>query len=114
VITLPGGSQLTRLDGHEKGIDVRIALDIMRQAIDGTCDVALVFSKDQDLSEVVDEVKLISQQQDRWIRLACAFPESPATGKQRGVNGTEWIRIDRALYDRCLDPLDHRPKTVQP
>jgi uncharacterized LabA/DUF88 family protein len=33
-----------------------------RQAIDGTYDVALLFSQDQDLSEVVDEVKLIAQQ----------------------------------------------------
>ena len=110
VVSLPDGSQQARLVGHEKGIDVRIALDVVRLAIDGVLDVALLFSQDQDLSEVVDEVKLVSQQQGRWIRLACAFPESPTSGKQRGVNGTEWIRIERALYDRCLDPLDHRPK----
>ena len=109
-IQLPDGTQHTSLVGHEKGIDVRIALDIVRQAIDGTYDVALLFSQDQDLSEVVDEVKAIAQQESRWIRVACAFPESPASGKRRGVNGADWIRIDRALYDTCLDPSDYRPK----
>lgn len=113
-IQLPDGTQHTSLVGHEKGIDVRIALDIVRQAIDGTYDVALLFSQDQDLSEVVDEVKLIAQQESRWIRVACAFPESPASGKRRGVNGADWIRIDRALYDTCLDPGDYRPKTSAP
>ena len=100
--------------GHEKGIDVRIALDVVRQAIDGSYDVALLFSQDQDLSEVVDEVKLVARQTNRWIRVACAYPESPASGTQRGVNGADWIRIDRTLYDSCLDPGDYRPKTTSP
>ncbi len=113
-VQLPDGSQHSSLVGHEKGIDVRIALDVVRQAIDGTYDVALLFSQDQDLSEIVDEVKLIARQQSRWIRVACAFPESPASGKQRGVNGADWIRIDRSLYDGCLDPGDYRPKPPTP
>jgi len=40
------------LVGEEKGIDVRIAIDVLSCAIRGSCDVALVFSQDQDLSEV--------------------------------------------------------------
>jgi len=113
-IRLPDGTQHTSLVGHEKGIDVRIALDVVRQAIDGSFDVALLFSQDQDLSEVVDEVKLVARQTKRWIRVACAYPESPVSGAQRGVNGAEWIRIDRALYDSCLDPADYRPRPAAP
>jgi hypothetical protein len=60
--------------------------------------VALVFSQDQDLSEAADEVKAISVQQGRSIKVACAFPLSPTTENRRGINGTEWIPIDRAAY----------------
>ena len=52
-------------------------------------DVALVFSQDQDLSEVADEIKSISFIQNRWIKMACAFPVSPTYGNARGINSTE-------------------------
>ena len=73
-------------------------------------DVAVIFSQDQDLSELADEVKSISRQQDRWIKLACVFPASPTYGNARGINNTDWVQIDRAFYDACLDPNDYRPK----
>ncbi len=102
-------TQIVRV-GHEKGIDVRIALDMVRLAIEGSYDVALVFSQDQDLSEVADEVRMISKQQKRWIKIASAYPASPAYTNRRGINNTEWVTIDKALYDACVDPLDYRPK----
>jgi hypothetical protein len=98
------------LVGQEKGIDVRIALDVVRLARENCYDVALIFSQDQDLSEVADEVRAISIQQARWIKIACAFPVSPTAENRRGINGTDWIRIDRVTYDGCLDPNDYRPK----
>ncbi len=73
-------------------------------------DVALIFSQDQDLSEAAVEVKAISVQQARWIKVPCAFPFSPTTENRRGINATEWIHIDRATYDACLDPNDYHPK----
>ena len=42
--------------------------------------------------------------------MACAFPTSPVVPKPRGINGTDWIKIDRAAYDACLDTRDYRPK----
>ena len=114
IVKLPGGGSTTVLVGSEKGIDVRLALDIVAAARDNTCDVALVFSQDQDLSEVADEVRAISIQQDRWIKLACAFPVSPTYNNTRGINKTDWLRIDRATYDACLDPRDYRPKEANP
>jgi uncharacterized LabA/DUF88 family protein len=110
IVNLPGGGPTSVLVGSEKGIDVRLALDIVAAARDNTCDVALVFSQDQDLSEVSDEVLAISIQQDRWIKLACAFPISPTYNNTRGINKTDWLRIDRATYEACLDPRDYRPK----
>lgn len=107
-VKLPDGFVYTFLHGEEKGIDVRIALDIIGQAVRNELDVAVVFSQDQDLSEVADEIRVIAKQQDRWIRIACAYPISPASTNKRGINGTQWIKIDRRLYDACVDGKDYR------
>jgi uncharacterized LabA/DUF88 family protein len=109
-VRLPNGQTHTFLVGQEKGVDVRLALDIVSMAYQKAYDVALVFSQDQDLSEVADEIRQIARQQIRWIRIACAYPSSPASANRRGINGTDWIKIDRATYDACLDPRDYRPK----
>ena len=109
-VQLPGGQQHTFLVGEEKGIDVRIAIDVIRLASRNQYDVAVIFSQDQDLSEAADEVRLIAREQNRWIKLAAAFPFSPTTVNRRGINKTDWLRIDRATYDRCLDPRDYRPR----
>jgi uncharacterized LabA/DUF88 family protein len=109
-VRLPDGTNHTFLVGQEKGVDIRIALDIVRAVRLNECDVALVFSQDQDLSEVADEIRTIAREHDRWVRIASAFPFSPTTLNKRGVNSTDWIRIDRATYDACLDPHDYRLK----
>jgi uncharacterized LabA/DUF88 family protein len=109
-VQLPGGGTTTVLVGQEKGIDIRLALDAVRMAREDQYDVAIIFSQDQDLSEVADEVRGISVAQNRWIKLACAFPVSPTYDNTRGINKTDWIEIDRAVYDACLDPNDHRLK----
>lgn len=55
---------------------MRIALDIIRLAHRREYDVALVFSQDQDLSEAADEIRVIAQEQERWIKIASSFPVS--------------------------------------
>lgn len=109
-IRLPDGNAHTILVGDEKGIDVRLAIDIIGMALKQEYDVAVVFSRDQDLSEVADEIKLISRTQDRWISMASAYPTSPAAKHFRGINNTQWVKIDRAIYDQCIDTRDYRPK----
>jgi uncharacterized LabA/DUF88 family protein len=109
-VKLPDGSFHAFLDGDEKGIDVRIALDVIRLAHQQSYDVAVLFCRDQDLSEVATELRIISQEQGRWIKMASADPYSPAVKGVRGINNTDWIRIDRATYDRCIDTRDYRPK----
>jgi uncharacterized LabA/DUF88 family protein len=110
IVRLNDGSTQTVRVGHEKGIDVRIALDVVRLALDGAYDVALIFSQDQDLSEVADEVRAISAKQRRWIKVASAFPTSSSYNNRRGINNTEWVPIDKLLYDTCIDPIDYRPR----
>jgi len=109
-VKLPDGTSHAFLAAEEKGVDVRIAPDVIRLAHRRDYDVALVFSQDQDLSEVAAEVRVISEEQTRWIKMASAFPVSPAARNKRGVNSTDWIRIERAGYDACIDPRDYRPK----
>lgn len=110
-IVLPDGSESTVLVGQEKGIDVRIALDVVRMARERLFDVAILFSQDQDLPEVAVEVRSIARSQDRWIKIACAFPVSPTYENERGINHTDWIPIDRQTYNGCLDPNDYRMKS---
>ena len=110
LVSLPNGNMTTTLVGREKGIDIRLALDVVRGALDKRYDVALIFSQDQDLSEATREIRSISRQQKRWIKVACAFPFSPTLRNKRGINGTDWIKIDRATYDACVDPNDYRRK----
>ncbi|MDW8031906.1 MAG: NYN domain-containing protein, partial [Candidatus Bipolaricaulota bacterium] len=100
----------TFLAGEEKGIDVRIAIDVIRLAHRNEYDVALIFSQDQDLSEVAEEVGTIAREQHRWIKVASAFPISPTSRNRRGIEKTDWIPIDRATYDACLDRRDYRPR----
>jgi uncharacterized LabA/DUF88 family protein len=109
-LTLPDGTQKTVLVGQEKGIDVRLALDIIRLAHQSAYDVAVVFSQDQDLSEVADEIRAIAREQSRWIKMASAFPASPTSRNRRGINKTDWLAVTRETYDACLDRRDYRDK----
>lgn len=111
LVKAPDGSEFSIREGHEKGIDVRLALDVIRLALDNAFDVALVFSQDQDLSEIADEIRSIGRRNSRWLKIASAFPARPDSVNPRGINKTDWIPIDQATYERCLDPLDHRPKS---
>jgi uncharacterized LabA/DUF88 family protein len=107
-VRLADGAEFSFLAGEEKGIDVRIALDVIRMAHRNEYDVALLFSQDQDLSEVSSEIRVIAREQNRWIKIACAFPSSPTSRNRRGIDKTDWVPIDRATYDACLDRRDYR------
>ena len=109
-IRLPDGSEQSVLVGQEKGIDVRLALDVVRCARANLCDVVVIFSQDQDLSEVADEIRMIAAEQGRWIKIASAFLDSPTMRNRRGINKTDWMKIARSDYERCVDTNDYRPK----
>ena len=73
-------------------------------------DVALIFRQDQDLSELGSLIRQVAGFQNRWIKIASAFPDSPAAPNRRGINRTDWCPIDKPVYDACIDPRDYRPK----
>lgn len=109
-IKLKGGAQVSTLKGREKGVDVRIALDMVRAARQRRGQVLVVFSQDQDLTEAVDEVRTIAHDAGHHIHIASAYPSSPTYRNTKGLDRTQWIRIDLATYDACLDTRDYRPK----
>jgi uncharacterized LabA/DUF88 family protein len=104
------GSTAVEMIAHEKGIDVRLALDVMRLTLNNQLDVVVIFSQDQDLSELANEIREISRTADRWVKVVSAYPDSPTSSPKRGINGTDWFQMDKAFYDACLDPYDYRPK----
>jgi uncharacterized LabA/DUF88 family protein len=107
-IRLPDGSTHTFLSGEEKGIDVRLALDALDLAHRDEYDVAIIFSQDQDLSELADLIRSLAKLQNRWIKIASAFPDSPTVHDRRGIDRTDWCPVHRATYDACIDPRDYR------
>ena len=108
-VSLPNGSdQENVVARQEKGIDIRISLDIAKMARLGHLDVAVIFSQDQDLAEVAEEIREIARSEDRWLKIVSAFPVSPTASASRGINKTDWFRMNRAFYDACLDPMDYR------
>jgi uncharacterized LabA/DUF88 family protein len=91
----------------EKGIDVSIAVDSIRYAIEDRFEVCLFFSQDSDLDPAVKEIKEVAKSNGRSYHLASAFP---STGSGFGIPGTEAIQIDKSTYDSCIDPRDFFPK----
>jgi uncharacterized LabA/DUF88 family protein len=112
-IQLPDGTEKIVTTPQEKGVDIRLALDVVSLARKRQFDVAIIFSQDQDLAELVQELIDISGEQSRWIKIASAFPSGPNASAVRGIDKAEWIRMDQALYDGCLDSRDYRPKSTR-
>jgi len=103
-VQVPGMGAYSFLAGEEKGIDVRLALDALDVAHRDQFDVALIFSQDQDLSELASLIRQVAGFQNRWIKIASAFPDSPAAVNRRGSNCTDWYPNDKATYDACIRP----------
>lgn len=107
----PNGEENVSLHTGEKGIDVRIALDMVRAAYEKTADVFVVFSQDQDLREACMEVKRIKEDQKNSVRICSAFPLSDKSPNARGIRDVEKISIDLETYNQCLDGRSyHRSK----
>ncbi|NUR33872.1 MAG: NYN domain-containing protein [Gemmatimonadaceae bacterium] len=101
---------------REKGIDLRIGLDMVRLARSRAYDVLVVFSQDNDLGEATDDVKRIAAEQGRFIKVASAYPCGVAAKhpkRRRGIDRTDWIKLTRAEYDACLEAVP-TPASVAP
>ena len=97
--------------GQEKGVDVSLAIDLIHLTYEQRYDVAIIVSQDWDFGPAVRLAKEIAKNQGRLLHFESAFVVGPNTTYDRGVPGTYWVRIDKILYDACLDPTDYRHQT---
>ena len=96
--------------GQEKGVDVSLALDLVRATYDQEYDVAIIVSQDADFGPAVRLAKRVAQSQNRQLTFESAFPYAAGKVARRGVPGTTWVHIDQATYDSCFDPRNYRPR----
>ena len=95
--------------GQEKGVDVSLALDLVRATYEQRYEVAIIVSQDSDFGPAVSLAREIARSQNRSLLFESAFPIGPGISP-RGVPGTTGVHIDQAVYDACFDPRDYRPK----
>ena len=97
---------------QEKGIDLKLGLDLVRLARNRAYDAAIIFSQDGDLVEAVEEVHEIAREQNRWIQVECAYPVAPGVNSWP-IRRTIPRQITKAIYDTCIDRTDYRVAATQ-
>lgn len=103
----PGGFKV--LSAREKGIDLRIGLDVVAAARRSDCANVMIVSRDQDFREVVEDVSTMSAFTGREIGLWSAYPKVDGSrALNRGIDGTREIEVTLADYDDLRDPADYR------
>ena len=95
-------------NGQEKGVDVSIAVDLIRLTYEQLYEVAIIVSQDWDFGPAVRLAKQIAQKQSQNLVFESAFCVGPGTKSYRGIPGTTWVKIDQAMYYACYDPRDYR------
>lgn len=90
---------------REKGIDVRLAIDMVRFGRKGLFDVAVVVSEDSDLDEAVQDLYDL-RDHERWLAVENALP----LGTTPGVRKPRWLAsakrrrpISPAMFGKIRD-----------
>lgn len=94
--------------GQEKGVDVSLAIDLIRLTYEKEYDAVIIVSCDWDFGPAVKLARKIAQDQGRNVLLQSAFPHERNRYNRRGIQGTEWLYITKSLYDACIDTRDYR------
>ena len=87
--------------GREKGVDVRIAIDLLRLGQKGLYDVAIVVSEDSDLNEAIRDVYEL-RDYERWIAVENALPWSK-NSHAKWLAAKRKRRIEETMSDRVAD-----------
>ncbi len=91
------------LVGREKGIDTRLALDLIRLALDNVYDLAIVVSGDSDMDEAVREVFDLRPFLGRWISVENGAPRAAGKKYVRLQSCTYVTYIDEAMFKIVSD-----------
>ena len=101
--------------GQEKGVDVSLAIDLIRLTYEQQYDVAILVSQDWDFGPAVKLARQIGASEGRGLSFESWFPYEPGGSRsKRGVPSTTWGHIDRPTYDSWNDPRDFRPAKSGP
>jgi uncharacterized LabA/DUF88 family protein len=101
------GNEIRRVYGHEELV-VRMVLDVASLFYDDTYDVALFFSRDPALTQVVRDLRNDAETDGTWLKFASAVPYENGPQGFRGVNETDWIHFNHDMYVHCIDKNDYR------
>lgn len=88
---------------HEKGVDVKLAIDLIRLTYEKQYEVAIILSQDRDFEPAINLAREIAQDQGRQIAFESHFIIGDSS---RGIPETTWMAIDKTTYDACLDTQD--------
>lgn len=88
--------------GREKGVDVRIALDLARLGTKGLYDVAIIVSEDSDLDEAARDVYGL-RDEERWIAVENALPWAPHSSPRWLPSVKRHRRITAEMFERVQD-----------
>lgn len=94
--------------GHEKGVDVSIAIDLVHATHEMRYENAILVSQDHDLAPAVKLSKHVAREQGRAVVIESAFPVLQRHQQSRPIPGTVAVPIDKETYDLCYDPTDYR------
>ena len=100
---------ITHDQAREKGIDLRIGLDMLRLARHGEYDVAVLVSEDSDLNQAVDELMDLRDELGIWLAVEHAHAYSPSSGFPgiRLKSCRRELVITPALFERIRDDTDY-------
>lgn len=93
---------------QEKGVDVKLAVDLIQLTYEKRYELALIVSQDRDFEPAIRLAKEIAKDQNRQLAFESHFPFGPGSISKRGIPRTAWMPIDQAAYDACYDPQDYR------
>lgn len=107
---------------REKGVDVRIALDIFKLGLESSHDAIIIASHDQDLVEAITEAQSALRARGKIIEIYSAFPtrdvanDSANTKWQNDfpfpIKGCIRLPISEEMYRESPDPRDFFPKST--
>jgi len=96
--------------GHEKGIDLRLALDAVEFALEGSYDVGIVVSSDTDLCEIPRTIHSLSERYvrrgllDGHVTMEAGVVASSTSSVQPHFAYTH--EIDHSMVMRCAERID--------
>lgn len=114
------GRELLLPKGEEKGIDVRLGLDLVLGALQSFYDVGVVFSQDKDLNEATKRIRRLRDTGDipAYLHMECVYavPDTKTIISRRGnqkidrhgISNARWRALPRDVYLACRDKKDFR------